>query len=107
MSGQVLSAILAWSIAVSLFFAALRVVYLRRDVAWQPFLVFIIGAFLLAVAGGMAATNAVHDPDGTLPPPLLALIVACRATSAAIFLGLVIMLSGRPRWLIRLVSRWF
>jgi hypothetical protein len=103
--GQFLSAALAWTIAGLLFLAALAVVYRRTDVPWKAMVVFISGSMMLAVAGGMAALHAAVEPEGALPDAFLTLIIVARATSAAIFLGLVVYVSGRPRWVVRLVSR--
>lgn len=104
--GQVLSAVIAWGVTVVLFLSALAVTYSRRSVSWQTMLSLVVGSMLLSLAGAAAATHAVQDPDGVLPIPLLLVIVVARATAASIFLGMLIMLTNRPRWLVHRARRW-
>jgi hypothetical protein len=104
--GQALSAFLAWTITGALFLSTLAVVYQRRSVAWQEMAVFLSGSMLLAFAGGIAATHAIVQPDGAMPVPWLVIIIVCRAMAASIFLGLLIMLTNRPRWLVRRGRKW-
>jgi MFS family permease len=104
--GQALSAFLAWTITGALFFSALAVVYQRRRISWQEMVVFITGSMLLAFAGAIAATHAIVQPDGAMPAPWLTVIIICRAMAASIFLGLLIMLTDRPRWLVRRGRKW-
>jgi uncharacterized membrane protein YfcA len=104
--GQALSAFLAWTIAGALFVSSLTVVYQRRTVPWQEMVMFLTGSMLLAFAGAIAATHAITEPDGPMPQPWLVVIIVCRAMAASIFLGLLIMLTDRPRWLVRRGRKW-
>lgn len=104
--GQVLSAVMAWTATLVLFVTSLYVVYRRPNVTWQQMLLVTIGSIMLALAGAIAATQAASSPASALPLPWLVVMVTARSIAASIFLGLLIMLTSRPRWLVRRMRRW-
>lgn len=106
-AGQIISASIAWGIVGILFVTALVLVYEHEDLPWSSALTFICGSILLGLAGALAATHAIENAATALPSSYLTGIIVCRAASAALFLGVVMRLTGRPRWLLRVVDRLF
>ena len=101
---QLLSTALAWGIVVILAVLAWRFLRAQRDVAPVVMAWFVAGAILMAAATALTATGVLIQ--GPRLPEWAAMAIACsRAAAAAIFLGVTMHVTGKPRWLVRMVHQ--
>lgn len=104
MSEQALAAGLAWMLVAVLFASDVVIVVQRRHVPWDAAFALGVGTLMLAVAGAVTATDALSGQP--MPTPLVWFVVVTRAVVMAIFAGVLMRLTMRPRWLIRTIDRW-
>jgi hypothetical protein len=100
---QLLSTTFAWAIVLTLAYLAWRLMHTSQSV--HPMVVswFVIGTIMFALAAAFTATSVLVQ--GPVLSEWLTLVIVClRAASAAIFLGIVLHVTGRPRWLKRLAD---
>lgn len=104
MTEQAISAALAWLVVAVLFTADVTIVAQRKHVPWDAAFALGVGTLMLATAGAVTATNAL-DGNG-LAQEWVWFVVVTRAMTMAIFAGVLMRLTMRPRWLIRSIDAW-
>lgn len=104
MPEQAISAAFAWLVVAVLFAADIVIVVQRKHVPWEAAFALGVGTLMLAVAGAVTATNAITGT--TLPLAWVWFVIVTRAVTMALFAGVLMRLTMRPRWLLRAVDRW-
>lgn len=103
MDPQVLSTTLAWAMVILTALVALIVVRQRSHIHWSASAAFAVAALLLAVAAALSATSVlVRGP--AIGEEARWIIIVCRALATVLFLGTAMDLTGRPRWIGRILG---
>lgn len=104
MNLQELTTILAWTMVVLAGLIALYVVHNRSCIDWYASATFALAALLLAVAAATSATSVLMGGP-RIPDEARWAIIVCRALSTVLFLATAMDVTGRPRWLARILRR--
>lgn len=106
MEQQLLSTVLAWGIALALLVIAGAILRNRRDIHWTVVAVYNVGTIALALAAAVTATSVLLS-GSTLEAPARWFIIIARAVAAVLFLAVAMEATDRPRWVCRILARWF
>lgn len=101
---QALSTILAWTMLILSAIIATTVIRTRGDIDWHASAAFALATLLLTIAAVISATGVLSTGPELSEGAQLA-IVASRAVATALFLGVAMDLTGRPRWIGRILRK--
>lgn len=104
MTDQAVAVVLAWSLVISLFLTDILLAVRRAHVPWGGVVMLAVGSLLLALASAVELTNILAGRP--LSQPLIWFVIVARALAGALFVGTLMRLTLRPRWLIRRMDKW-
>jgi len=104
MDPQLVSTGFAWLLVAATGLIAFLVLRTHRGIDWWASAAFAVGTLLLAIAAAVTATNVLVTGPNIGPNGRDAIIVL-RAVATALFLGVAMDVTGRPRWVGRFVER--
>lgn len=102
MDAQTLSTILAWAMVALSAIICASVLRGRSDIDWSASATFALAALLLSVAAAVSATG-VLSGGPALSEEARWIIIISRAVATVLFLGVAMDVTGRPRWIARLL----
>ena len=104
MDPQLAATALAWVVVLTTGLIAWVTIRTKGHIHWSASAAFAIGALALAIAAAISATEVLRAGP-RLSEEARWLIIFCRAIATTLFLGVAMDLTGRPRWVGRVMDR--
>lgn len=104
MDPQALSTAFAWLLVLATALIAIVVIHGNHAIDWRASAAFAAASLLLAVAAVVSATSVLVG-GAHISDDARWLIIICRAASSALYLGVAMDLTGRPRFVGRFMER--